>query len=407
MSTHAYNIRKASRRARRSSRNPVRLPHLDIELTERCDNNCIHCSINRPPQDAQARARELTASEWKGILSQAADLQALTVRFTGGEPLLRDDFEDIYLHARRLGLRVVLFTNARNLTERRADLLARHPPLEPVEVSVYGMRPATYEAVSRVRGSFREFWNGIRRLQTRRIPFIVKGALLPQNVADQDRFETWARTLPRMRRPPASLVLFSLRERRDSPARNARIRALRPAPEAVIACLERHADDNRRSLREFCSRFPSPPSRALFPCGAGCTPSVDAYGKLQPCLSLRDPSWVYDVRAVPIREALARLAPRLRRKTAMRSSYRSRCARCFIRGLCEQCPARSWSEHGTLDTPVRYYCHVAHAQARWLGLLPPGEKAWNVHQPKTRIQRMQSEILHAQPHPSRRRLQTV
>jgi len=27
------------------------LGHLDIELTERCDNNCVHCSINLPEND--------------------------------------------------------------------------------------------------------------------------------------------------------------------------------------------------------------------------------------------------------------------------------------------------------------------------------------------------------------------
>ena len=44
---------------------------------------------------------------------------------TGGEPLLRPDFAEIYLYARRLGLKVVLFTNARPITPELADLLAQ------------------------------------------------------------------------------------------------------------------------------------------------------------------------------------------------------------------------------------------------------------------------------------------
>jgi hypothetical protein len=35
-------------------------------------------------------------------------------------------------------------------------------------------------------------------------------------------------------------------------------------------------------------------------------------------------------------------------------------------------------ETGTLDTPVEYYCQIAHAQARFLGLLAESEKAWTV-----------------------------
>ena len=55
-----------------------------------------------------------------------------------------------------------------------------------------------------------------------------------------------------------------------------------------------------------------------------------------------------------------------------------RCANCVLRGLCEQCPAQSWIEHGTLDTPVDYCCEIAQIQARFLGLLGEGERPWEV-----------------------------
>jgi hypothetical protein len=57
-----------------------------------------------------------------------------------------------------------------------------------------------------------------------------------------------------------------------------------------------------------------------------------------------------------------------------------------LKGLCAQCPAKSWSEHGTLDTPVEYECQVAHAQARYLGLIEEGEMAWDVVDWKGRIE---------------------
>jgi hypothetical protein len=70
--------------------------------------------------------------------------------------------------------------------------------------------------------------------------------------------------------------------------------------------------------------------------------------------------------------------------------YLERCARCFLQGLCEQCPAKSWSEHGTLDTPVEYLCQVAHARARDLGLLSEGEHAWEVEDWQERIKEMEA-----------------
>lgn len=116
-----------------------RLGQLDIELTERCNSDCVHCCINRPSNDREAQAREMTTGEWKDVLRQAADLGCLEVRFTGGEALLRSDFEELYLSARRLGLAVLLFTNARLITPRVADLFARIPPRAEIEITVYGM----------------------------------------------------------------------------------------------------------------------------------------------------------------------------------------------------------------------------------------------------------------------------
>jgi hypothetical protein len=58
-----------------------------------------------------------------------------------------------------------------------------------------------------------------------------------------------------------------------------------------------------------------------------------------------------------------------------------------LHGLCEQCPAKSWGEHGTLDTPVDYFCQMVHAQARRLGLLKEGENAWEVSDWQERLTR--------------------
>ena len=44
-------------------------------------------------------------------------------------------------------------------------------------------------------------------------------------------------------------------------------------------------------------------------------------------------------------------------------------------------------EHGTLDTPVEYLCTVAHAQARYLGLLNDNENSWDVESGKERVGR--------------------
>ncbi len=364
------------------------LVHLDIELTERCDNDCVHCCVNLPENDARAKKRELSSEQWQGILRQAADLGALSVRFTGGEPLLREDFKELYLHARRLGLKVLLFTNARNITPELAALFVRIPPLEKVEVTAYGMRPGSYEAVSRKPGSYREFRNGVDLLLQNQIPFVVKGALLPASKKEIAEFESWAATIPWMDKPPSYSMAFDLRGRRDSLKKNRLINTLRATPEEILCALNRRRGAYRNEMLQFCRKFIGPPGKKLFNCGAGHGGCVDAYGFLQPCLSLRSPKLSYDLKKVTLRDALARIFPKLNAISATDPDYLKRCSRCFLKGLCEQCPARSWSEHGTLDTPVGYLCRVAHAQALDLGLLAEGEKGWEVSDWRDRINRM-------------------
>jgi len=361
------------------------LSGLDMELTERCNNNCIHCYINLPADDVTAIARELSTIEIKEILKEAASLGCLTVRFTGGEPLLREDFEELYLFTRRLGLKVLLFTNATLITSELAELFARIPPLEKIEITVYGIKRRSYEAATRTPGSFDAAWRGINLLLKKKVPFVVKSALLPPNKEEMDKFEAWATTIPWMDGPPSYSMFFDLRCRRDAEQKNLMIKKLRLSPEEGLKMLIRRKEKYFKEMKEFCSKFTRPPGECLFSCGAGegggC---VDAYGNFQLCMLLRHPTTVYNLKKGSLNDAMTNFFPKVRKMKAARTSYLARCAHCFLKGLCEQCPARSWMEHGTLDPPVGYFCEIAHAQAVYLGLLKEGENAWEIRDWKKR-----------------------
>ena len=361
------------------------LGRLDIELTERCNNNCIHCCINLPADDLDAKAKELSTSQIKNILEEAVSLNCLTVRFTGGEPLLREDFEELYVFARKLGLKVLLFTNATLITPKLADLLNHTPPLEKVEITVYGMKKASYEGVTRISGSFEAAWQGINLLLENKIPFVVKSALLPSNKDEIDEFEEWANRIPWLDKPPSYSMFFDLRCRQDG-QKNEAIKKLRVTPEQGLKVLTRQKNRYLEEMKEFCSKFMRPAGDNLFSCGAGCASGcVDAYGMFQPCLSLRHTETVYDLKDGSLKDALINFFPKVREMKAVNPDYLNRCAKCFLKGLCEQCPAKSYLESGTLDTPVEYYCEIAHAQARFLGLVKEGEMACEIKDWKERI----------------------
>jgi len=390
-----YVLKVSSQKASLWKKEKPLVSHLDVELTERCNNNCLHCCIALPADDLVAKKRELSTGTVRDILTEAVSLGCLSVRFTGGEPLLREDFEELYLHARKTGLKVILFTNATLVTPAFAALLSRIPPLEEIEISVYGMHKNSYEAVTRTPGSFEASWRGIHLLLERKVPFVVKSALLPQNREDVEEFEAWAATVPWMDDFPSYSVFLDLHCRRNE-MKNQTIRNLRPAPEEGVEFLARRKETYLKEVGTFCSKFIGPPGDSLFACGAGLGGAcVDAYGVVQPCMDLRHSQTLYDLRKGSLKEAVTHFFPEVRKIKARNRDYLSRCARCFLKGLCEQCPARSWAEHGTLDTPVDYYCEIAHTEARVLGLLQKDEKAWEVMDWKERIRDL-SQIDHGQ-----------
>jgi MoaA/NifB/PqqE/SkfB family radical SAM enzyme len=382
-----YIVRLSSEKASFWKTVKPTLSDLDIELTERCNNNCVHCCINLQADDPVAKKREIPTEGIKHILKEAASLGCLTVRFTGGEPLLRDDFEELYLCARKLGLKVLLFTNATRITPSLAELLSRIPPLEKIEITVYGMKRTSYETITRAPGSFEAAWLGINLLLEKKVPFVVKSALLRPNKEEVEEFETWASTIPWMDDPPPYSIFFDLHCRRDE-KKNEIIRNIRPAPQEGLRFLARRKATYLKEMKKFCSRFMGPTGDKLFSCGAGIGgASVDSYGQLQLCMDLRHPDTVYDLEKGSLKEAISHFFPGVRETKATHPDYLLRCARCFLKGLCEQCPGKSWMEHGTLDTPVEYLCEIAHAQARQLRLLEEKEMAWEVEDWRERIRK--------------------
>jgi len=373
--TKEYSRRTAAAGSALWAKGGPRLVRLDVELTERCNNACVHCYINRPADDAAARDRELPAATLGRILAEAAELGCLAVRLTGGEPLLRPDFEEIYLTARKLGMGVALFTNAGLVTPAIAGLLKRVPPLRKVEVSVYGMSEASSRTVTGVKGAFEASRRGLRLLQECAVPVVVKGTMLPAVKAEREELVAWARALPRADGPPAFATLFDLHCRRD-PKKSRKIRRLRLPPGEAARILADNARF-REEIPDFLASFSEAPGPGLFSCGAGLKSAcVDAYGTLYPCMMLRSPEAAYDLERGTLRDALDGPFRLLRERTTARPEYLDRCGRCFLKGLCEQCPARSWIEHGDLDSPVEYFCEVTHALAREVGILGPGEKSW-------------------------------
>jgi len=343
----------------------------DLELTARCNNNCRHCYINLPAGDRAAQSRELSASEITRLAGEAVELGALWCLLTGGEPLLRPDFPEIYLGLKRMGLLVSVFTNACLVKDEHVALFQRYPPRD-IEVTVYAATPAAYEAVTQQPGSFAAFQRGLDLLLESGIQVRLKAMALRSNLHEMDAIAAFcrARTKDFYRFDPVLHLRFD-----GDPQRNAQIRSERLSPEEIVA-LERGDAQRFEKLEQKCAdllrpEFAHTGCNHLFHCGAGTASFNVSYdGLFRLCSSLWQPDCVYNLRQGNLREAWDELVPRVRDLRSDRREFLETCRRCPLINLCLWCPAHAHLESGELDGATPYFCAVAHARAAALRPAP-------------------------------------
>jgi radical SAM protein with 4Fe4S-binding SPASM domain len=336
----------------------------DLEVTARCNNDCRHCYINLPAGDTEAKAKELKPAEIAAIADEAIKLGALWCLLTGGEPLLRDDFAEIYLLLKRKGLLVSLFTNAVPVSEEHVRLLTRYPPRD-LEVTVYGATQDTYERVTRRPGSFAAFQRGLNLLLDGGLKVRLKAMALRSNVHELPEIAAFCRahTKDYFRFDPQLHLRFD-----GNPARNAEIRAERLLPQELVQ-LERGDAQRFQALQEGCDKFIFTEAQDhvcnhLFHCGAGKGSFTVGYdGVMRLCSSLWHPDTLYDLKKGSLHDAWYNHVPRVLQMTSDNEEFLSNCRRCNIINLCLWCPAHSYLETGRMDARVGSFCEIAHARA--------------------------------------------
>lgn len=104
-----------------TSQNAITPPFwLLAELTYRCPLHCVFCYN---PLNYAAIQNELTTAEWIKVMREARELGAAQLGFSGGEPLMRDDLEELVDEAHRLGFYTNLITSGVGLNEKRIKAL--------------------------------------------------------------------------------------------------------------------------------------------------------------------------------------------------------------------------------------------------------------------------------------------
>jgi radical SAM protein with 4Fe4S-binding SPASM domain len=152
---------------------------MDLALTFKCQNNCIHCYAGGPHE-----TDELTTEEWKRVINRMHEIGVFIVTFTGGEPTLREDMPELLLYAQNKGIVTGLVTNGRELKDKRYVEKLEKSGLDFVQVTLESHKAQVHDLMTAAKGSFKETVAGITNAVLSKIYVTTNTTLSKYNASE-------------------------------------------------------------------------------------------------------------------------------------------------------------------------------------------------------------------------------
>jgi radical SAM protein with 4Fe4S-binding SPASM domain len=339
----AFNIKAADLRIPLSG---------SIDLTYRCNLRCVHCYLSG--SRFQPEHKEMDTGKILSVLDEITEAGCLNLLITGGEPLLRDDFPEIYSHAKKNGLLVTVFSNGTLMTRELLELFEDLPPYI-IEISLYGATAPTYEKITGVAGSFEKCMQGIFQLHERNINVRLKTILMTLNTREFFDIQNMAKE-------------FGIKFRFDAaifPCKNGDKKPLNLRVSSEDAISKDFSDKERASSwKQYFERVKGQSlDDRLYTCGAGVTGfHIDPFGLLKPCLMTKYIS--YDLSEGSFLKGWHDIISKIKEKKTFGDV--SLCHECEKIHICGFCPAFFEWENGQEEMRSEYICDMGNKRLEFI-----------------------------------------
>jgi len=328
-------------------------PHLmslQIELTSRCNERCVHCYI---PHDQ--KINDIEPELFYDILEQCRDMGVLTVTLSGGEPMLHKNFCDFLRKVKEYDFAINVLSNLTLLNDEIiAELKAAR--LSSVQVSLYSLDPAIHDSITKLEGSFYKTRDNILCLIENDIPLQISCPTMKQNrncFADVIR---WANE-----HKCRALTNYIMMARFDQTTDNLDNRlSLEEVGKIINDIVLLDADYQRKILADNFDALESRDRSNDRICGV-CSSSICmvANGNVYPCSGWQ--SYVCgNVKETPLKE-IWDSSPKAKYLRGLRLRDLPKCGSCEDKGFCAVCMVRNANENPDGD-PLKineHFCKVA------------------------------------------------
>ena len=133
--------------------------YLRISLTDKCNLRCSYC-MPTENMNFMANKHLMTADEIVSIAETFVKLGIKKIRLTGGEPLVRADFDSIFLRLSQLPVSVHITTNGVLLDKHLDHLVANG--LKDINISLDSLQEEKFETITK-RHYFRKVMSNIKK----------------------------------------------------------------------------------------------------------------------------------------------------------------------------------------------------------------------------------------------------
>ena len=152
---------------------------MDMALTFRCQNNCVHCYAGGPHETA-----ELNTNQWKEVIDRLSQIGVFILTFTGGEPTLREDLPELLLYAQKKGMVTGLITNGRKLKDKAYVKTLEEAGLDFVQITLESHVPKVHDLMTATKGSWKETVAGIKNAAQSQVYVTTNTTLSKYNASD-------------------------------------------------------------------------------------------------------------------------------------------------------------------------------------------------------------------------------
>jgi radical SAM protein with 4Fe4S-binding SPASM domain len=326
-----------------------------IEFTYRCGFNCIHCYC----KGLEDKNKELSTTQWKKVLDELESQGCVYLGLSGGDPLIRKDFLELYAYAKKKCFIITIFTNGQALSRRTLDYLAKSPPFS-LEITLNGITQKTHEAITRVKGSFSIAMETIKKIKQKKLPLILKSNCLKQNKNEIGKIKAFADGFLGKRKDRFHFKYDPMiypRLSGDKAPTNFRL-----SFQELSDLRKQDTDIWQQYQRGIDADFPDlgRDKSFLYRCTAWREQFfINPYGRLKFCNFSE--KFSIDLKTTPFKEGFYKTFPKLLNE---KFKTNSKCRNCRLRPACYYCPARAYLETGNEEASVPYYCQLARAAAR-------------------------------------------